>query len=257
MSTINFRKAFSHSRFARYFAACNNDFRRAMQLYWANIALSQQMYGIFGVFEVIFRNAIDNHYSTIKGNEWLAQAVSENGFLTRSPGCEFASACVHKAIHKLGTEYTHDRLIAKMSFGFWAYQFAKREYAAGGSTLINIFFNRSFGTKQKEVAKNLLKVGELRNRIAHYESICFIHKTSIISTEAIKNCYELISQMLRWLGFDPKELLHEIDHVNEAIQAIENLKENRLKRFIDFILANPIRTYEGFPENFSNYQSTN
>lgn len=250
MSNINFNSALSHPRITRYLFACDNDRQRAMQLYWANITLSQQVYGIFGVFEVIFRNAIDKHYTSMKGSEWLAKAISSNGFLSQSSGCEFAVHCITEAIYKLGDQYSHDRLVAKMSFGFWTYQFAKREYAAGGSTLINIFFNRPFDTKQKEIAKTLLKIGDLRNRIAHYEPICFANKANIISTEVVKNRYKLILQMLRWLGYDPKELLYEIDHVNEAIQAIENLKESKFRRFIDFILAHPARVYQGFPEYF-------
>lgn len=243
MSNTQFHTAISQPRFARYMAACDNDPDKALQLYRANIALSQQMYGIIGIFEVVLRNSIDRHYLTIKGDEWLATAVSENGYLNKSPGCEYAFHCVQEAIQQLGVKYTHDRLIAKMSLGFWSYQFAKREYAAASSTLINVFINRPFDTNQKQVVKNLLKIGELRNRIAHYEPICFADKMNCISTDVVRRRYSLILEMLRWLGYDPKEMLDRIDYVRDAIDAIENLKTDKVSRMLRFILANPLHAY--------------
>jgi hypothetical protein len=221
-----------------------------MDLYRANIALSQQMYGIIGVFEVALRNCIDQHLKQLYGSEWLTEAVSENGFFTTSRGCEETFHNVQYAIRKLGQEYSHNKLIAQLSFGFWKYFFSKREYVATGNSLIKIFVDRPFGTSQKLIYQNLVKIVKLRNRIAHLEPICFANKTNIISTEVVSKRYELILQMLQWLGYDSKELLHEIDHVNEAIQAIENLKENKFRRFIEFILANPAPAYESFPEYF-------
>jgi hypothetical protein len=245
-----FIEAISQPRFARYYAACNNDTSKALELYRANIVLSQEIYGIIGIFEVTLRNCIDHHLKKVHGTDWLATAVSKNGFLTTSRGCEETVNSVQYAIQKLGAGYSHDELIAQLSFGFWKYFFSKREYAASGNSLIRIFVNRPFGTNQKLIYQNLVKIVKLRNRVAHVEPVCFLNKESKISTTVVRKLYQLILEMLRWLGFDPKELLHENDHVNEAIRAIENLKENRLKRFIDYILANPLRPYEGFPEYF-------
>jgi hypothetical protein len=245
-----FVKAISQPRFARYFAASGDEIDKAWELYRANIALSQQVYAIIGILEVTIRNSIDRYLTETHGAEWLAEAVSENGFLNNTAGCEESFHYVQDSIQKLGGEYSHDKLIAQLSFGFWKYFFSKHEYTAAGNSLVKIFPNRPFGTNQKLIYHNLTKIVLLRNRIAHLEPICFENKTSNISTKLVKKRYTLMLEMMRWLGFDPNELLHEIDHVNEAIQAIENLKNDKINRLINYILAHPVQSYEGFPEYF-------
>jgi hypothetical protein len=135
--------------------------------------MSQEIYGVIGVFEVILRNSIDRYMISVKGPMWLEDAVSDGGYFDINPGCEDSFHAVQEAIHGLGSQYTHDRLIAKLTLGFWRYQFAAKEYAASGSSLLNIFINRPFGTKQKDILKKLVRINEIRNRIAHHEPICF------------------------------------------------------------------------------------
>lgn len=93
------------------------------------------MYGVVGVFEVILRNSIDRHMITRHGDQWLEDSVGPGGYLDLNPGCESSFHSVQEAIQKLGRDYTHDRLIAKLTLGFWTYQFASKEFAAAGSFL--------------------------------------------------------------------------------------------------------------------------
>jgi hypothetical protein len=181
--------------------------------------LSQQLYGVLAVFEIILRNSIDRHMSVLHGIEWLEDAVAPGGYLDVNEGCEGSYYTVHEAIHKLALEYTHDRLIAKMTLGFWTYQFAAKQFAASGSTLLGIFINRPVGTNQKRIFKSLIKINDIRNRIAHYEPICFDKKA--ISTDQAERRYELILTLLDWLGFDKEELFYGIDNVRNAINVIE------------------------------------
>jgi hypothetical protein len=92
------------------------------------------MYAIVGMFEIVLRNSIDRHFASVKEDTWLEDAVQPGGYPDVSPGCEDLFHSANESIHKLGTDYTHDALIAKLTFGFWTYQFAKKEYAASGST---------------------------------------------------------------------------------------------------------------------------
>ena len=126
-----------------------------------------------------------------------------------------------EAIQKLGIEYTHDRLIAKFTFGFWTYQFASKEFAAAGSTLLNIFPKRPFGTNQKTVFKSLNKINDLRNRIAHYEPICF--DGTKICIDRTKRRHDLMLELLGWLGYDSARLLYGIDGVNKALTCITDI----------------------------------
>ncbi|HTI08269.1 MAG TPA: hypothetical protein VL832_06920 [Puia sp.] len=178
------------------------------------------MYAVIGVFEIILRNSIDRHFVYLKGNNWLEDAVQPGGYLEVATGCEDSCHAVQECIYKLGLEYTHDQLITKLSFGFWSYQFAKKNFAAAGNTLLEIFPNRSFGINQKTVFKNLVKINEIRNRIAHYEPICFDKSTGAISTTFVANRYNLILELLFWLGCNPKRILYGIDSVRNGINAV-------------------------------------
>src|SRR5882724_11280298 len=217
MSNYQLHTAISQPRYSRYFLACADNKRKAMMLYRANLKLSRELYGVIGMFEIILRNSIDRHLTTKKGNRWLEEAAEPGGYLDSS-GCEHSFHSIQEAIQSLGILYTHDRLIAELTFGFWRYQFARKEFAASGSTLLEIFPNRPFGTRQKDVFHHLIKINEVRNRIAHYEPICF--DGNVISTERILRRYNLILALFGWLGCNRNKILYGIDGVLKAINLI-------------------------------------
>lgn len=223
MPNSQLHTAISYPRFSRYLHACDNNRRKALQLYRANILLSQKLYAVIGVFEVILRNSIDRHFLEKKGNNWLANAIKPGGYLEGKIGCEFSYQSIHDAEHKLGRNCNHDKLITALSFGFWTYQFATKQYAAAGSTLLEIFQDRPFGTRQKEVFKILVKINDIRNRIAHYEPICFDKNTGNISTLFVEKRYNLILEILQWLGCKPARILYGIDNVPKGIENINML----------------------------------
>ena len=131
---------------------------------------------------------------------------------------------IQQAIQKMETTYTLDGLITKLSFGFWTYQLAKKQYAAAGSSLIEVFPNRSFGTKQKDIFQNLVRVNDIRNRIAHYEPICFDKDTGAVSTVLVLHrCRELILELLSWLGCNVRRILYGIDGVPKAIGIVNTI----------------------------------
>lgn len=223
MPNSQFHTAISTPRFNRFLAACGNNRERAERLYRANLRLSQKMYAVIGLFEVVLRNSIDRHYRYLKGHDWLVDAVSEGGYLDISTGCEDSFHCVQDAIFRLNVNYTHDRLIAKLSLGFWTYQFAAKEFAAAGSNLLEILANRPKGTRQKTVFQHLIRINEIRNRIAHYEPICFEGSTTVISTAKVKRRYNLIIELLKWLGCNPEEILKDVDEVEQAIDELNKI----------------------------------
>ncbi|WP_133053869.1 CAAX protease [Niastella yeongjuensis] len=183
-----------------------------------------------GLFEVILRNSIDRHLITKKGNNWLADAVQPGGYLDIAPGCEDAYHNIQEGIHRLSLNFTHDRLISKLTFGFWTYHFAAKEFAAAGSTLLEIFPNRPFGTRQKTIFQNLIKVNDLRNRIAHHEPICFDKTSGTISTNYAEKRYNIIVELLYWLGCNPQKILYGIDGVPKAIANILEIRPSNLSK---------------------------
>ena len=223
MDNAQLHTAISQPRFSRYYAACHGNTKWALKLYRANILLSQKMHALIGVFEIILRNSIDRHFIACKGSCWLEDAVQPGGYFDVSAGCEDSFHVVQEALQKLGIEYTHDGLITKLSFGFWTYQFAKKQYAAAGNSLLEIFPNRPLGTKQKDIFQNLVRVNDIRNRIAHYEPICFDKDTGAVSTLLVLHRYKLILELLHWLGCNVRKILYGIDGVPKAIAIVNTI----------------------------------
>ena len=220
MDNERLHTAISHPRFSRYYVACENNKRRAIRLYRGNILLSQKMYALIGIFEVILRNSIDRHFIRNKGNYWLEEAVQPGGYLDVAAGCEEAFHSVQEALERLGPGYTHDGLITKLSFGFWTYQFAKKQYAASGNSLLNIFPGRPVGVNQKIVFQDLMRINDIRNRIAHYEPICFDKDKGFVSTTLVSHRYDSIRDLLNWLGCNVRRILYGIDGVSRAINIV-------------------------------------
>lgn len=220
MPNSAFHTSISRPRYLRYLSACGNK-RKALMLYRANIRLSLQIFAVIGVLEIILRNSIDRYMIREKGATWLEDAVAPGGYLDLHADCEKSFHSVHEAIHNLGSQYCHDSLIANLSFGFWRYQFAPKEYIASGSMLLNVFSNRPTWIRQKEIYHRLVNINQIRNRIAHHEPICFYGNS--ISTSKIEKKYNSILELLGWLGSDPHKILHGIDSVPKSINHIRRI----------------------------------
>ena len=62
MRYSEFEDAMSVPRIQRYLNACAKNTHKTMRLYRANIRLSQELFAVLNIFEVVLRNAIDKHY---------------------------------------------------------------------------------------------------------------------------------------------------------------------------------------------------
>lgn len=218
----DFERFMSNPRMAKYCAACGNDSRKAMTLYRSNIRLSNEIFAILSLFEVALRNAIDAHYRKNKGTNWLLDAAQlRSGFL-HAVGCERSLKSVEKVIADLGANYTPDEAIAQLTFGFWTYKFASKEFAAAGSTLLKILPRRPFGTNHTKVFKALTSINRIRNRIAHHEPICFGIPFMISSAYAAQKYYQIL-ELLQWLGIDARQFLYGIDGFRQQKKLIDSL----------------------------------
>jgi len=62
MRYAEFEELISPQRLNRYKVACNNNTRKTVGLYRANIRMSQAFLAVLGLFEVVLRNKIDAHF---------------------------------------------------------------------------------------------------------------------------------------------------------------------------------------------------
>jgi len=227
MKYEDYEKVLSHARLSRFLKACNGDKQKALQLYRLNIKLSQNFFAILCMFEVALRNAIDIHFiNHFQDKEWLKNQCLGKGFLNNpafQTGRFKSKKKVDSAIRELGVRYTHDRVIASLSFGFWDNLFAPIQFRLSGQNLHKIFPNRVKGTQQKQIFNELNVVLEFRNRAAHHEPICF-NGSQFIDLSNAKHTYSLIIKMIEWLAIDNERFLKDLDNTNQIVSEIESLK---------------------------------
>jgi hypothetical protein len=226
MKYYQFERLISSPRLTRYKAACINNTRLTVRLYRANIRLSQAVLATLSIFEVVLRNKIDIHYkaqfpAAAGGQQWLLASILPGGFLT-NPGCQNSLRKVNDTYRALGINYRHDKLLAELSFGFWKYMFAGRQFLAGGSTLLNIFPNLPPHHSQSHVYAKLDRINAIRNRVAHHEPICF-GPGETIGTNYARTHFQDILDILSWLNISSRELFYGIDGVLKEAGYIDDL----------------------------------
>jgi hypothetical protein len=227
MQYEDFEKILSKARLNRFLKACNNDKQKALLLYRLNIELSQNYYAILSMFEVALRNAIDNHYTNhFNDKEWLKDQCLGNGFLNDEAfqtGRFKSKKKVDSAIRELGVRYTHDRVIASLSFGFWVNLFAPIQFRLAGQNIHKIFSDRPKSTFPKQIFNDLNTILDFRNRVAHHEPICF-NGSQTINLENVKKIYASIIKLTQWLAIDNVKFLNDLDNTTLLISEIESLK---------------------------------
>jgi len=224
MDYNDFEKALSKPRIGRFLIAAKQDKEKALRIYRQNIELSQTLFGLLGIFEVTIRNFIDQHYKEkFDDNEWLKNQCGQGGFFSHPSFAKYGFETrtnILTTIARLGDRYTHDRLVAELSFGFWNYMFAPIQFLVGGQGLHKIYVNRAKGTNQKQIFNELDEIRNIRNRIAHHEPLCF-NSQNLIFTERTKITYELILKHTQWLGFEPDKLYLNLDNTTEILKRID------------------------------------
>ncbi len=227
MKYSEFEDIMSRPRLSRYVQACGGDTRKAMTLYRLNLRLSQEMFTIISCFEVALRNRINEHCVLNIGNHWLRNGAIVGGIFDNAR-CRVTANNILDAVNKLGANYSHNKLVAELGFGFWRYMFARHQYRATERNLLYIFPNRPTSTPATNynntyVFNRLAEVNKIRNRIAHHEPICFQNDQPIIDTAYIKVKYHIISKLFHWMDINSYDLLYGLDHIQNLVQRIDNL----------------------------------
>ena len=226
MKFKDFERIISTPRMNRYVQATGGDTRKAMTLYRLNLRLSQEFFTVISCLEVALRNAIDGHYQTIHGINWLRDSALPNGMYNQR-NCGITPSIISAASRRL-TVYSHQKLLAEMDFGFWRYTFGLHQFHAGGQTLLRIFPNKPTSTPQQQydhtyVFGELEKINMLRNRLAHHEPICFGNGQGVKNTTYARDHYRLAIQFFQWMDIDEKALLYGLDHIVGVCDDIDSL----------------------------------
>lgn len=215
MKYNEYEKAFSSARLNKYKMACNGNNTKALTLYRHNIKLCQKFYGVLNIFEIILRNAIDQHYRNhFNDKDWICSQIQSNGMLEYSPHKQEVQKTISTLVRQ--GKYTHDRLVSSVTFGFWTYMFTKLPFKIGGQNLLQIFPNKTVGMGQKAIYKELMQIKAFRNKIAHHEAICFdaAGQKSMLSAQTN---YEMILKYIEFLGYSKTHLFVGLDVLPDSI----------------------------------------
>lgn len=211
-------RLYSAARINKYKNACGGDKAKTIQLYQYNIKLCQRFYGVMCVFEIMLRNLINEHYATKFGVDWIVSQAGA-GLLLENDAVE-----IYKLVssYKNRGIYNHDKMVASFHFGFWTCLFTKRNYRIGGKTLLQIFPAKAHGINQKQIYKDLSVIREFRNRIAHYEPICF-DNNCLINTMYARKHYDLVRTYIEYMGYSPDSILYGVEKPEKILKKIDNL----------------------------------
>lgn len=215
MKYSDYEKALSPARLNKYLKACGGDTVAALTLYRHNIKLCQKCYGILNIFEVVLRNAINEHYKAyFADRDWIRNQLKCGGMLEMHPQRQIVINKIADLERK--GRYTNDRVVSSVTFGFWTYLFTKVPFRGGGSTLLRIFPSKTIGIGQRMVYNELQAIKDFRNSIAHHEAICF-DDTGAKSTVAVRASYAMVITYIRFLGYSESHLYYGLDILPDMI----------------------------------------
>jgi hypothetical protein len=186
---------------------------KVLAKYHANILLSEAMIPSLHYFEVCLRNRVDQVIQENYSKNWLVKPpynlISDKHIKKIET--------ILKNEGKNGKIQTHDDILSQLGFGFWC-SFFRPKYDPilwhRKDTLKNIFPNLSrTDRKRPQIEKKILKIKQIRNRIAHHEPI-WDPMQSIHNTHAM--CHELI----RAMSTDIQNMLKPIDRFPVIYQKV-------------------------------------
>jgi hypothetical protein len=115
-----------------------------------------------------------------------------------------------------------------LDFGFDVIFLQDHSFFTAGASLLHIFLGKPKSTPSVQynhtfVFDQLGLINDLRNRIAHHESICFQPGQPVKNTTYVRQHYTLIKQLFQWMSVDEAALLYGLDHINNVCLEIDNL----------------------------------
>lgn len=230
-------KFLSTARLLPYKQAAQNDEQASLRLYLDNLRLAQSFYAPLSLLEVAFRNSLHEVLSiNFKSADWLL--TEQSGFMVDASLTYFD--------HKRGKEVTNDKalrmmqaavaefkqqrnyvpstgaaLIAELSFGFWTTLFSRKYFFLLNKNPLRAFPHRPRGTTWEVVSNKLTEVRTFRNRVYHYEPLCFQKNSSnILCFSQLNNIHNSIADLLGWIDPSLPIWLAEVDRVPETLKKL-------------------------------------
>jgi len=161
------RNSVSSPRLLRYEAFATGDLVQALRLYTWNTALSEALYGPIQGLEITLRNKMNDCFASHFGPQWF-DAPAMGLLYAQQDQVTQAKQALWR--HRKAPD--PDRVVAELSFGFWAGLFGRQyETHLWRRYLRALFVNAPSPFLRQDAHRVLNNVRMLRNRIAHHEPI--------------------------------------------------------------------------------------
>lgn len=198
------KESISEERLSVYRADGADD-KTAIARYIYNIELCKSLYPLINIFEVTLRNSIDSALQTFfKNPDW------NNTILLQQTEILMINDALLK-IKRQGKKYSHGRLVAELTLGFWVALMGRKYNNQGFQFAIIKKCLHGCPANQKSsgaIQKNLSEIRFLRNRIAHHERIAH--------WKDLKQKHDLLLDFVSWLNKDMHKIAIKKDTFNDV-----------------------------------------
>lgn len=198
------KKSISEERLSVYRADGADD-TTTIAIYIYNIDLRKSLYPLINIFEIALRNGIDkaleNYFSHPDWNNVIQLQQAEVMMI---------NAALLK-IKRRGKKYSHGRLVAELTLGFWGALMGRKYNTQGFQFAVIKSCLHDCPSNQKSSAaiqKNLIEMRFLRNRITHHERI--------VHWKDLKQKHDLIMNFIKWINPDMSKIACEKDTFDEV-----------------------------------------
>lgn len=228
-------KYLSKARLRRYEEVYDHDKRRALKLYQANLRLSRAYYPILSLFEVVFRNAVNEELNDyFKDTYWLIHQRKQfmddlslrkkrrDGFYNKG----YLRNEIDKVLRKPGRKASPGKVVADLPLGFWVAMFDAKHYRLLKGAPLDSFIKLPPNTNRKRIHERLKRINDFRNRVYHNEPIIFgldINGQSVFDLQEANEVYEIIKSFFSWFQLDFNKWTKRINNIPYEIKRSESM----------------------------------
>jgi hypothetical protein len=159
----------SDARFQPFLAEANGDHVRAVALYEWHVRLAAACFATIHGFEVLIRNAIDAELGRDQPQTPIRDTWLMDFSILQPNGVKQVIVAVERL--EKGKDITRSRVVAGVSFGFWAGLFSKGYEELWRHRLRNAF--PAGAITRKDLTQPMRSIQTFRNRVAHHDCLLF------------------------------------------------------------------------------------
>ena len=207
----------SRDRLRRYLAPARQDMKVALRLYEANVAVSEALYGVLHGVKIAVRNAM--HHD-------LTAGYNSTFWYNSAPLTKYLTAKVNEAKYKAGgAQPPPGKVVAELSFGFWADLTAQRNHWPFWVPHIHKAFPNASAPHplRSNVHARLEKIRSLRNRIAHHEPILTSQNRVYAGHQSYLELAH-IDECVNWVCIDTAQWLNARSRFHLAVEILAQVR---------------------------------